>query len=73
MGFIDFVILSITGIVFITALLLLYFSLKSTKDDVMRKRYKRLYVPVITLCVIVITLYVAVLSIGNATVNLMNQ
>lgn len=73
MGFIDFVILSITGIVFITALLLLFLSLKSTKDSVMRKRYKRLYVPVITLCVIVITLYVAVLSIGNATVNLMNQ
>lgn len=73
MGFIDFVILSITGFIFTTTLLLLIFSLKSTKDDVMRKRYKRTYVPVITSCVIVITLYVAVLSIGNATVNLMNQ
>jgi len=73
MGVIDFVILSITVIVFTTTLLLLIFSLKSTKDDVKRKRYKRTYVPVITLCVIVITLYVAVLSIGNAAVNLMNQ
>ncbi|TBV85406.1 hypothetical protein [Lysinibacillus sp. OL1] len=73
MGIIDFVILSITGIVFTTTLLLLIFSLKSTKEEVKRKRYKRTYVPVITLCVIVITLYVAVLSIGNATVNLMNQ
>lgn len=73
MGFIDFVILSITAIILITALLLLFFSLKSTKDNVMRKDYKRTYVPLITLCVIVITLYVAVLSIGNAAVNLMNQ
>lgn len=73
MGPIDFLILSIIGITFVTTLLLLVFSLKSTKDEVMRKRYKRTYVPVITLCVIAITLYVAVISIGNITVNLMNQ
>ena len=73
MGPIDFLILSIIGITFVITLLLLVFSLKSTKDQVMRKRYKRTYVPVITLCVIAITLYVAVISIGNITVNLMNQ
>lgn len=73
MGPIDFLILSIIGIIFVITMLLLVFSLKSTKDEVMRKRYKRTYVPVITLCVIAITLYVAVISIGNITVNLMNQ
>ena len=65
MGFIDFVILSITGFIFVITLLLLIFSLKSTSDEVMRKRYKRTYVPVITLCVIAFMLYAAVISIGN--------
>lgn len=65
MGFIDFIVLSITGTIFVITLLLLIFSLKSTNDEVRQRQYKKLYAPIITLCVIVFVLYVAVVSIGN--------
>lgn len=68
MGFIDFVFLSITGVIFLINLLLLILSLKSADDEVERKRYKKTYVPVITLCVIAFILYVAVVSIGNIVI-----
>lgn len=65
MGFIDFVILSITGAIFLINILLLIIGLKSTNDEVRRRQYKKLYVPIITMCVIVLVLYVTVVSIGN--------
>lgn len=65
MGFLDFLILGSTGFIFVITLLLLIFSLKSTDDEAQQKHYKKTYVPVITLCVMVFTLYVAVVSIGN--------
>lgn len=69
MGIIDFVILSSTGVIFVINLLLLIFSLKSTNDAVMRRRHKKTYMPVITLCVIVFTLYVFVVNIVNFVFN----
>ena len=49
-----------TGFIFVITLFLLILRLKSTDDEVMRRRYMKNYAPVIILCIIVFTLYIAV-------------
>lgn len=65
MGFLDILILGIIGFIFIISLFLLIFSLKSTDDEVKQHSFRRTYIPVIALCVMVFVAYLMVLNLGS--------
>lgn len=65
MGFLDYLILGNTGSIFVITSLLLLISLKSTDDPVKQNSYKRTYLPMITLCIMVFGVYIAILNIGK--------
>lgn len=68
MGFLDILILGSTGLIFLISLILLIFSLRSTTDEVRRMSYKKTYVPVISVCLMVFICYVFILSIGSIVI-----
>lgn len=68
MGFLDVLILGSTGAIFLISLFLLVYSLKSTDDEVKQSSYKRTYMPVITLCLMLFILYVMVVKLGNLVI-----
>lgn len=65
MGFLDFLILGVTGFILIISLFLLILSLRTTEDKIRKQSYKKTYIPVITLCVMVLVAYAVVVRLGS--------
>lgn len=69
MGFIDVVILVPTLSILLITTLLLVFSIRSTEDEKAKLKYRRIYLPVITLSSLVLILYFGIINISNAILN----
>lgn len=59
MGYLDVMILGVFGVVAVISMVLLQVSLNSTEDVIKKRSYRKTYVPIITISVLMILLDVS--------------
>ncbi len=60
MGFLDYVILIPTLLILLPTIILMVVSIRSTNEDIEKRKYKKNYMPIITMCLLVLFMLFAV-------------